>query len=80
MNSLDGALTNNEQTASGGGGDHRQQKPFTFILETERGLNLSIRAVPREGAGRTIQLVSDLRGTGEEAGAWKRPPLRIPCL
>ncbi len=46
-------------------------KPFTFILETERGLNLSIQAVPREGAGRTIQLVSDLRGTGEEAGAWE---------
>lgn len=45
--------------------------PFTFILETERGLNLSIQAVPREGAGRTIQLVSDLRGTGEEAGAWE---------
>ncbi|HHU9739399.1 TPA: type-F conjugative transfer system secretin TraK, partial [Escherichia coli] len=39
--------------------------------ETERGLNLSIQAVPREGAGRTIQLVSDLRGTGEEAGAWE---------
>ncbi|ELD5933809.1 type-F conjugative transfer system secretin TraK, partial [Escherichia coli] len=36
-----------------------------------RGLNLSIQAVPREGAGRTIQLVSDLRGTGEEAGAWE---------
>ncbi len=40
-------------------------------METERGLNLSIQAVPREGAGRTIQLVSDLRGTGEEAGAWE---------
>ncbi len=24
-----------------------------------------------KGAGRTIQLVSDLRGTGEEAGAWE---------
>ena len=47
------------------------KKPFTFIPETERGLNLSIQAVPREGAGRTIQLVSDLRGTGEEAGAWE---------
>ncbi|EFO4444536.1 AAA family ATPase, partial [Escherichia coli] len=30
-----------------------------------------MQAVPREGAGRTIQLVSDLRGTGEEAGAWE---------
>ncbi|RCY12271.1 type-F conjugative transfer system secretin TraK [Escherichia coli] len=65
VNSLDGALTNNEQTASGGVVVATvNKKPFTFILETERGLNLSIQAVPREGAGRTIQLVSDLRGTG----------------
>ncbi|EMK7673291.1 type-F conjugative transfer system secretin TraK [Escherichia coli] len=72
VNSLDGALTNNEQTASGGVVVATvNKKPFTFILETERGLNLSIQAVPREGAGRTIQLVSDLRGTGEEAGAWE---------
>lgn len=81
VNSLDGALTNNEQTASGGVVVATvNKKPFTFILETERGLNLSIQAVPREGAGRTIQLVSDLRGTGEEAGAWKRPRLTNPCL
>ncbi|ENZ0057650.1 type-F conjugative transfer system secretin TraK [Escherichia coli] len=67
VNSLDGALTNNEQTASGGVVVATiNKKPFTFILETERGLN-----VPREGAGRTIQLVSDLRGTGETAGAWE---------
>lgn len=72
VNSLDGALTNNEQTASGGVVVATlNKKPFTFILETERGLNLSIQAVPREGAGRTIQLVSDLRGTGEVAGAWE---------
>ncbi|EFI6022016.1 type-F conjugative transfer system secretin TraK [Escherichia coli] len=72
VNSLDGALTNNEQTASGGVVVATvNKKPFTFILETERGLNLSIQAVPREGAGRTIQLVSDLRGTGETAGAWE---------
>ncbi len=59
VNSLDGALTNNEQTASGGVVVATvNKKPFTFILETERGLNLSIQAVPREGAGRTIQLVS----------------------
>ncbi|WP_447309038.1 type-F conjugative transfer system secretin TraK [Escherichia coli] len=70
---LDGALTNNEQTASGGVVVATVNKPFTFILETERGLNLSIQAVPR-GAGRTIQLVSDLRGTGEEAGAWESTP------
>ncbi|HDP6422001.1 TPA: hypothetical protein P6201_004922 [Escherichia coli] len=49
MNSLDGALTNNEQTASGGVVVATvNKKPFTFILETERGLNLSIQAVPRE--------------------------------
>ncbi|EPM7075252.1 type-F conjugative transfer system secretin TraK [Escherichia coli] len=72
VNSLDGSLTNNEQTASGGVVVATvNKKPFTFILETERGLNLSIQAVPREGAGRTIQLVSDLRGTGETAGAWE---------
>ena len=51
VNSLDGALTNNEQTASGGVVVATvNKKPFTFILETERGLNLSIQAVPREGA------------------------------
>ncbi|WP_429867054.1 transposase [Escherichia coli] len=49
VNSLDGALTNNEQTASGGVVVATvNKKPFTFILETERGLNLSIQAVPRE--------------------------------
>ncbi|EBC2121742.1 type-F conjugative transfer system secretin TraK [Salmonella enterica] len=72
VNSLDGELTNNEQTASGGVVlATLNKKPFTVILETERGLNLSIQAVPRPGAGRTVQLVSDLRGTGEEAGAWE---------
>ncbi len=72
VNSLDGALTSDEQTASGGVVVATvEKKPFTFILETERGLNLSIQAVPRDGAGRTVQLVSDLRGTGEVAGAWE---------
>ena len=55
VNSLDGALTNNEQTASGGVVVATvNKKPFTFILETERGLNLSIQAVPREGAGYNV--------------------------
>lgn len=71
VNSLDGALTNNEQTASGGVVVVPSTKALYVHSETERGLNLSIQAVPREGAGRTIQLVSDLRGTGEEAGAWE---------
>lgn len=69
VNSLDGALTNNEQTASGGVVVATvNKKPFTFILETERGLNLSIQAVPREGAGRTIQLVSDDQRRIEKLG------------
>lgn len=72
VSGLDGMLTNSEQTGSGGVVvATASKKPFTFILETERGLNFSVRAVPRAGAGRTVQLVSDLRGTGEEAGAWE---------
>ena len=47
------------------------KKPFTFIVETERGLNFSIRAVPRAGVGRTIQLVSELSGTPGPAKAWE---------
>ncbi|WP_187439121.1 TraK domain-containing protein, partial [Klebsiella pneumoniae] len=61
INSLDGGLTNQEQTDSGGAILATvSKKPFTFIVETERGLNFSIRAVPRAGSGRTIQLVSEL--------------------
>ncbi len=71
VNSLDGALTNNEQTASGGVVVATvNKKPFTFILETETMVLIPISHY-REGAGRTIQLVSDLRGTGEEPGAWE---------
>ncbi len=52
INSLDGGLTNQEQTESGGAILATvSKKPFTFIVETERGLNFSIRAVPREGGG-----------------------------
>ncbi|MEI7412145.1 type-F conjugative transfer system secretin TraK [Pectobacterium aroidearum] len=72
VNSLDGALTTNEPTASGGVVVATlNKKAFTFILETERGQNFSINAVPREGGGRTIELVTDLRGSGEKAGAWE---------
>ncbi|MCW0136055.1 type-F conjugative transfer system secretin TraK [Escherichia coli] len=72
VNSLDGALTNNEQTASGGsGGCHRQQKAL-YVHSGNRTWSESFHSGrSREGAGRTIQLVSDLRGTGEEAGAWE---------
>lgn len=72
INSLDGSLTNQEQTDSGGAILATvSKKPFTFIVETERGLNFSIRAVPRAGVGRTIQLVSELIGTPGPAKAWE---------
>ncbi|END8876912.1 type-F conjugative transfer system secretin TraK [Escherichia coli] len=72
INSLDGGLTNQEQTDSGGAILATvSKKPFTFIVETERGLNFSIRAVPRAGAGRTIQLVSELAGTPGPAKSWE---------
>ena len=72
INSLDGGLTNQEQTDSGVAILATvSKKPFTFIVETERGLNFSIRAVPRAGVGRTIQLVSELSGTPGPAKAWE---------
>ncbi len=72
INSLDGGLTNQEQTDSGGAILATvSKKPFTFIVETERGLNFSICAVPRAGVGRTIQLVSELSGTPGPARAWE---------
>ncbi|MDD9665862.1 type-F conjugative transfer system secretin TraK [Klebsiella pasteurii] len=72
INSLDGGLTNQEQTDSGGAILATvSKKPFTFIVETERGLNFSIRAVPRAGVGRTIQLVSELSGTPGPSRAWE---------
>jgi conjugal transfer pilus assembly protein TraK len=72
LTSLDGELTRQEQTASGGViVSTLNKKPFTFILETERGLNLSVQAVPRAGVGRTIRLVSELSGTGDAARSWE---------
>ncbi|MEZ2578085.1 type-F conjugative transfer system secretin TraK [Buttiauxella ferragutiae] len=72
LTSLDGELTRQEQTASGGViVSTLNKKPFTFILETERGLNFSVQAVPRAGVGRTVRLVSELSGTGEAARAWE---------
>lgn len=77
LTSLDGELTRQEQTASGGViVSTLNKKPFTFILETERGLNFSVQAVPRAGAGRTIRLVSELSGTGEAARLGRVFPLR----
>ena len=72
LTSLDGELTRQEQTASGGViVSTLNKKPFTFILETERGLNFSVQALPRAGVGRTIRLVSELSGTGEVARTWE---------
>lgn len=72
LTSLEGEMTRQEQTASGGViVSTLNKKPFTFILETERGLNFSVRAVPRAGAGRTVNLVSDLSGTGDAARSWE---------
>lgn len=52
LTSLDGELTRQEQTASGGViVSTLNKKPFTFILETERGLNFSVQAVPQRALG-----------------------------
>lgn len=72
VTSLDGELTRQEQTANGGViVSTLNKKSFTFILETERGLNFSVQAVPRAGVGRTVRVVSELAGTGEEARIWE---------
>lgn len=73
LNSLNGALTQQENTESGGVIVSTMSKdPFTFIIETERGLNFSIRAVPRSGAGRTFQLVGELTRTSAAAKSWEQ--------
>ncbi len=76
INSLDGGLTNRGQTDSGGAILATvSKKPFTFIVETERGLNCSIRAVPRAGSGRTIQRSGELAGTpGRQSTGKSRTP------
>lgn len=73
LTSLDGEMTRQEQTTSGGViVSTLNKKPFTFIIETERGLNFSVQAVPRAGVGRTVRLVSELSGTGEAARTWEQ--------
>ncbi|PVZ84216.1 type-F conjugative transfer system secretin TraK [Serratia sp. S1B] len=73
MNSVNGGLTQQEKTESGGVIVSTMSKePFTFIIETERGQNFSIRAVPRSGAGRTFQLVGELTRTSEAAKSWEQ--------
>ncbi len=68
INSLDGGLTNQEQTDSGGAILATvSKKPFTFIVETERGLNFSIRAVPP---------VRAQAGQFSWSASWRVPPVR----
>jgi conjugal transfer pilus assembly protein TraK len=72
ITSLDGILIRQMKTASGGVVISTVSKtPLTFIIETERGMNFSVRAVPRRGVGRTFQLVTDLGGTGETPRRWE---------
>lgn len=81
VNSLDGALTNNEQTASGGVVVATvNKKPFTFILETERGLNLSIQAVPVKARGVPFSWSVTCAEPEKKPERGKRPRLTNPCL
>ncbi|WP_170982561.1 TraK domain-containing protein, partial [Escherichia coli] len=73
VNSLDGALTNNEQTAPGGlvvATCHT--KPLTFNVGTERGPPLSVQSDPVVARGRNAHSVPDTRsqrtGSGRGGG------------
>lgn len=48
------------------------KKPFTFVVETERGHHFSLRAIPTERTGRTIQIVSRLGGVNSAAKTWEQ--------
>ncbi len=61
------------------GGGHRQQKALYVHSGNERGLNLSIQAVPREGAGRTISWSVTCAEPEKKPVRGKRPALRIPA-
>ncbi len=62
-----------------GGGCHRQQKALYVHSGNRTWLNLSIQAVPREGAGRTIQLVVTCAEPEKKPVRGKRPRLTIPA-
>lgn len=73
INSLNDSLTQQQNTQNGGViVATLSSKPFTFIIETERGQNFSIRAVPGKGPGRTLQIVGDLMGTLGPAASWEQ--------
>ncbi|ENZ7914630.1 type-F conjugative transfer system secretin TraK [Klebsiella aerogenes] len=72
INGLDGDLTNQEQTDNGSVIlATMSKKPFTFIVETQRGMNFSVRAVPRAGTGRTIQVVPEHMSAPGPAKFWE---------
>ncbi|WP_424141190.1 type-F conjugative transfer system secretin TraK [Sodalis glossinidius] len=48
------------------------KKPFTFVIETARGLNFSLRAVPQAGSGRTFSLVGEGQGVSVAAKVWEQ--------
>lgn len=48
------------------------KKPFTFVIETARGLNFSLRAVPQAGSGRTFSLVGEGQGVSAAAKVWEQ--------
>lgn len=48
------------------------KKPFTFVVETERGHHFLLRAVPSKRTGRTLQIVSPLGGVNSPAKAWEQ--------
>ncbi|BBU78652.1 hypothetical protein EIMP300_00520 [Escherichia coli] len=85
VNSLDGALTNNEQTASGGVVVATvNKKPFTFILETERGLNRAVafpfRPFPVKARGVPFSWSVTCAEPEKKPVRGKRPRLTNPCL
>lgn len=73
VSGVDANLVRYEPTGNGGLVlSTLNKKPFTFVIETERGMTFSIRAVPRAGSGRTFQLVSASHGVSEPARIWEQ--------
>lgn len=80
VSGLDGMLTNSEQTGTGGVVVATvSKKPFTFILETERGLNFSVRAVPGPVPDAPYNWSATCAEPGRRLAHGKRPPLMNPC-
>lgn len=72
VSGVDESLVNYEPAANGGLVlSTLNKKPFSFVIETERGMNYSIRAVPRSGVGRTFSLVGESQGVSVAAKGWE---------